>query len=349
MNFLCPDFFSESIYAFAEKYVIRRTLPSVRGARITLTQKDYDAIKRRLTLAEKESSAYMSGVIESIRSFYGINSSDCMDILESKEYTPFKNLDDMWNRIGDTVFKVERKDIVDVPPVVYQNYNVELTAEQKKLYLQLQNQHCTDRVVVDNGLKLYLRFQDICNGYEPVDGEEYFDNDGGRHNKVDLYPLKENPKLDMLEEVIDDIGSKQVVVWCSRSRLLYDACERMRKLGYTCGIYDGKVGKEAREKDYEDFSNGKIQIIFMNPASGGYGLDRLGKADYAIYLCSSYSVEERVQSENRIVRGLNAKGKTIIDITCSGTCENKVTEALKQGKELLSMGTTDTSLFLLDD
>ena len=40
------------------------------------------------------------------------------------------------------------------------------------------NTHCTDKVVVDNGLKLYLRFQDICNGYEPVDGEEYFDKEG---------------------------------------------------------------------------------------------------------------------------------------------------------------------------
>ena len=44
MNFLCPDFFPESIYAFAEHYVIRSQLPSVRGARITLPQKDYETI-----------------------------------------------------------------------------------------------------------------------------------------------------------------------------------------------------------------------------------------------------------------------------------------------------------------
>ena len=41
--------------------------------------------------------------------------------------------------------------------------------------------------------------------------------------------------------------------------------------------------------------------------------------------------------------------KYIIDITCEGTCENRVTEALKQGKQLLDTGTTDTSLFMLDE
>ena len=49
MNFLCPDFFPESMYAFAEHYEIRRALPSVRGARITITPKDYETIRKQLT------------------------------------------------------------------------------------------------------------------------------------------------------------------------------------------------------------------------------------------------------------------------------------------------------------
>lgn len=344
MNFLCPGFFSESMYAFAEHYEIRRALPSVRGARITITQKDYETIRKRL-VRYKDNPSALSGAMDSIHSFYGISKEDCIHILKNPEYSPHKNMEELWQRIGDTCMKVDRKTSTDLPPKVYKTYDITLTKEQMKLYLQLQNQYCTDNIVVDNGLKLYLRFQDVCNGYEPIDHGDTIDENGKIRHNVELKPLADNPKLDMLEEVIDDIGDKQVVVWCSRTKLLYDAEAHMKELGYTTAIYDGKIDKKLREEGYQSFSEGKTQLIFVNQASGAYGLDGLKEADYAVYLCNSYSVEQRAQSENRIYRGEITRSKYIIDLTCKGTCEDRVTEALKQGKELLDMGTTDVELF----
>ena len=344
MNFLCPGFFSESMYAFAEHYEIRRSLPSVRGARITITQKDYETIRKRL-VRYKDNPSALSGAMDSIHSFYGISKEDCIHILKNPEYSPHKNMEELWQRIGDTCLKVDRKTSTDLPPKVYKTYDITLTKEQMKLYLQLQNQYCTDNIVVDNGLKLYLRFQDVCNGYEPIDHGDTIDENGKVRHNIELKPLADNPKLDMLEEVIDDIGDKQVVVWCSRTKLLYDAEAHMRELGYTTAIYDGKIDKKLREEGYQSFSEGKTQLIFVNQASGAYGLDGLKEADYAVYLCNSYSVEQRAQSENRIYRGEITRSKYIIDIICKGTCEDRVTEALKQGKELLDMGTTDVELF----
>lgn len=348
MDFLKDNFFSESMYAFAERYVIRRNLPSARGARTTIPIKDYMNIRSRL-MRNKDDRVRLSGTMDSIYSFYGITREDCYHIMAHEEYTPFKNLEELWSRIGDKCLKVERSTVRDVPPKLYKTYNVELTQEQKKLYLQLQNQHCTDDIVVDNGLKLYLRFQDICNGYNPVEGDAYIGDDGKEHHHVILEPLQVNPKLDMLEEVVEEIGNEQIVVWCSRTKLLYDGVERMKNLGYTVGIYDGKIGAQQREEDYQNFSEGKIQILFVNQASGAYGLDGLKKANYAVYLCSSYSVEQRVQSEDRIYRGEITGNKYIIDITCKGTCEDRVVEALKIGQELLDTGTADASLFLLEE
>lgn len=344
MNFLCPGFFPESMYAFAEHYEIRRALPSVRGARITITQKDYETIRKRL-VRYKDNPSALSGAMDSIHSFYGISKEDCIHILKNPEYSPHKNMDELWQRIGDTCMKVDRKTSTDLPPKVYKTYDITLTKEQMKLYLQLQNQYCTDNIVVDNGLKLYLRFQDVCNGYEPIDHGDTIDENGKVRHNIELKPLADNPKLDMLEEVIDDIGDKQVVVWCSRTKLLYDAEAHMKELGYTTAIYDGKIDKKLREEGYQSFSEGKTQLIFVNQASGAYGLDGLKEADYAVYLCNSYSVEQRAQSENRIYRGEITRSKYIIDLTCKGTCEDRVTEALKQGKELLDMGTTDVELF----
>lgn len=345
MNFLKDGFFPEGMYAFAEHYVIRRALPSVRGARITITQKDYEAIYKRLSKC-KDNPNVLCGAMDSVHSFYGISREDCVHIMNHKEYTPFKNIDELWNRIGDNCVHPKKEDILDVPPKIYENYKLELTKEQRDLYLQLQNQHCTDHITVDNGLKLYLRFQDICNGYEPVETDE-LDKNG--NPKVELVPLKENPKLDWLEEYVESLGNEQCLVWCARSRLLHDACSRMRDKGYTCGIYDGKVGTENRERDYEDFYNGKIQILFLNQASGGYGLDKLRNANYGIYLCNDASVEKRQQSEDRLARGLYTDNKFIVDISMEHTIEQKVTDSLKLGVELVDSGITDASLFLLEE
>ena len=344
MNFLQRDFFPESMFAFAEHYTIRRALPSVRGARILITQKDYETIRKRL-MKYKNDPVALGGAMDGVYSFYGITREDCIHIMKNPEYTPFKNMDELWNRIGDNCMKVDRKTSTDLPPKIYKTYDIPLTKEQKQLYLQLQNQHCTDQIVVDNGLKLYLRFQDVCNGYEPIDHGDTIDDMGRVRHNIELKPLAENPKLDMLEEIVDDIGDKQIVIWCSRTKLLYDAEKRMREAGYTTAIYDGKVDKKLREEGYQSFSEGKTQLIFVNQASGAYGLDGLKEADYAIYICNSYSVEQRAQSENRIYRGVITRSKYIIDLTCKGTCEDRVTEALKQGQELLDMGTTDVELF----
>jgi len=345
MNFLKDGFFPEGMYAFAEHYVIRRALPSVRGARITITQKDYEAIYKRLSKCRNEPNV-LCGAMNSVHSFYGISREDCVHIMNHKEYTPFKNIDELWNRIGDNCVHPKKEDILDVPPKIYENYKLELTKEQRDLYLQLQNQHCTDHITVDNGLKLYLRFQDICNGYEPVETDE-LDKNG--NPKIELIPLKENPKLDWLEEYVESLGNEQCLVWCARSRLLHDACSRMRDKGYTCGIYDGKVGTENRERDYEDFYNGKIQILFLNQASGGYGLDKLRNANYGIYLCNDASVEKRQQSEDRCCRGVYKESKFMVDISMEGTIEQRVTDSLKLGVELVDSGITDASLFLLEE
>jgi hypothetical protein len=343
MNFLKKGFFPESMYAFAERYEVRRNLPTRRGARILLQEKDYKMIRNKLLKCHNQ--AMLDGCKRGIMSFYGIDSDSCDHILANPEYTPFKHLDELWQRIGDTCLKVGRKQIFDLPPRVVKTYNVELSKEQKKLYLELQKTNCTDNITVDNGLMLYLRFQDICNGYEPVETEESTE----LKQIVELIPLQENPKLDMLEEVIEEIGDNQIVVWCSRTKLLNDAEKRIREKGYTTGIYDGKIHKEIREKNYQDFAEGKIQVLFMNQASGAYGLDNLKNADYAVYLSNSYSVEHREQSEYRTDRGGNTRTKYIYDITCKGTCEDRVVKALQQGKELLSKGTTDSSLFRLEN
>lgn len=350
MNFLKQGFFAETIFAFAERYTIRVTLASARGAKTTISEKTYKTVQRRL-LKHKNNPEALEGAISGVRMYEGIDREDCLWILnhECKEgvpFKPFKNVDSLWERIGDNCMKIaddknER--------TTKKKYNIKLTPTQRKLYLELQNLHCTDNITVDNGLQLYIRFQDICNGYEPIEVGEEVTSEGKIHKIVELKPLKENPKLDVFEEVVSEIGDEQILVWCSRTQLLNDARARLDKKGYTTGVYDGKVNLADRERDYKLFAQNKIQILFMNQRSGAFGLDRLQKANYAYYLCSSYSVEERVQSEGRTNRGVVEHDKFVIDAVCKGTCEDRVVSALAVGEELMSTGSVDANLFKLDE
>lgn len=347
MNFLCPSFFQESMFAFAEHYTLRRSLKSVRGARVLLPKKDYDDIRKKL-LKFKANPDSLYGAMNGVKAWYGVSEEDCKFILEHEDYTPFKHLDNLWQRIGDCCMRVKASDVFDRPPKVYKTVNLELTKKQKELYLSLQNIHCTDKLTVTNGLELYLRFQDICNGYEP---EEVIDGEGTdeEERNVILHPMTENPKINALMEILEDLGNEQVVVWCSRTQLLYDAKDRADKEGFTTGVFDGKGSDAQRQKDYDGFSKGEVQVLFANQGSGAYGLDRLKEAKYAVYLCNDYSVEKRVQSEDRIYRGEVKENKYIIDLTFKGTCEDRVTEAIKQGKELVSTGNCDARTFELED
>lgn len=334
MNFLKKDFFQENIFQFAERYTIRQNLPNIRGARTLMNERSYGYLRRLIT-TKKDFSGYVQTM--------GITQDGVQYITDHADYTPFKHVDELWNRIGDAVMSVRREELFDMPPKTYRTFYVELTSEQKKLYKSLQNKHCTERIIVENPLTLYLRFQDVCNGYEPVDNgsEDYSD--------VELEPLKENPKLDALKEIAEEIGTAQCVIWCSRTRLLNDADAMLRDMGYTTGIYDGKVSKESRKKDYDRFVNKEIQFILINQASGAYGLDGLKDADYAVYLCNSYSVEQRQQSEDRIYRGYVTRNKYIIDISIRGTVEDRVTNALKRGEELINSQNRSADIFCYNE
>ena len=337
MSFLKDGFFPEAMHAFAERYVVRRSLRNVRGARTTLSEADWKSIRRRLA-ASSWHAGQLRAAADSVMSFYGLSADSVRHIIEHREYTPFKHLDELWSRIGRTCLRVRREDVFDTPPKVYRTVAVRLTDEQKKLYKELEAVHCTEDTVAENPLELFQRFQDVCNGYRPVDDED---------GSTELFPLESSPKLDALTEVVEDIGDAQVIVWCSRTRLLNDAAAALREAGHTVGVFDGKVRKEDRERDYGAFSRGDIQVLLMNQASGAYGLDGLRRADYAVYLSNSYSVEHRCQSEERISRGEVVTTKFITDIVCRGTCEDRVTSALRLGKELVGGGTAPSSLYRL--
>lgn len=366
VKFLQDDFFTEGMYEFSEKYEIKMNLPLKRKTvRALITPEVYRRVRNKLA-ACKNDVTKLAGAMDYAYRSYGISKDSCVAIIKSPDFTTRKNIDKLWKRLEGLIYRFTKDQVVDLPPKVYSEIKIQLSEEQKKLYLQLQNLHCTDNVVVgNNALTLYHRFQDICNGFEPVEEPEVEENkevttevteeeiteveeNKEVSKKIVLKKLKENPKLNALLEVIEQIGNEQAVIWCSRSSLLYEIFNTLQTKGYKVGVYDGKVNRNQRDEYYNGFKNKTVQFLIANQASASYGLDGLKDANYAIYVCNSYSSELRAQSEDRIYRGEIKNSKFIIDITMEGTCEQKVMHALKEGKELINSGAVDTTLFMYE-
>lgn len=352
VKFLQDDFFTEGMYEFSEKYEIKMNMHLKRKTvRALITPEVYRRVRNKL-VACKNDVTKLAGAMDYAYRTYGISKDSCVAIIKSQDFTTRKNIDKLWKRLEGLIYRFTKDQVVDLPPKVYSEIKIPLSEEQKKLYLQLQNLHCTDNVVVgNNALTLYHRFQDICNGFEPVEEPKEItevEEDKEVSKNIVLKKLKENPKLNALLEVIEQLGNEQAVIWCSRSSLLYEIFNTLQTKGYKVGVYDGKVNRKQRDEYYNGFKNKTVQFLIANQASASYGLDGLKNANYAVYVCNNYSPELRAQSEDRIYRGEIKNSKFIIDITIEGTCEQKVMHALKEGKQLINSGAVDTKLFMYE-
>ena len=102
------------------------------------------------------------------------------------------------------------------PPI---SRDVELTAEQKKLYNKLVEDGFSEEFYLGKAqaAELNIRLQDICIGYEPLKDED---------GNISYRAFKENPKLEALIDLLEEIDDQeQVVIWCSRKNAIKSIAE----------------------------------------------------------------------------------------------------------------------------
>lgn len=141
----------------------------------------------------------------------------------------------------------------------------------------------TSDCTVTNALTLYIRLQDVINGYNPIDGEEIIN--GKRTKVVRLEKLPSSAKIDETIQVLNeiDLDRFQVVVWACRSKLLKDLTEAIREKEISVVRYDGKMSDADREESLKEFEAGRARVIVINQHAGSFGLDCLKSS--VRYLC----------------------------------------------------------------
>lgn len=345
MNFVRKNFFGMTIYEFAERTTVRMRLPFGRGISALIDEKTWAYCYKTMHKASKKT---IQDVVTRLQKRFSLSVDSLRWIYSHEEYTPFKDLQkEVWDKISPYVSVLSKEDALPyLPSKIYKKIYVPLSSHTKKLYNQLLKLHFTDKTVCENSMALYHQLQDICNGYEPETTEE---------GEVLLYTYS-TEKLDVLKSLLEsiDVTKNQVVVWANRKQFLCDIHTFCSKIeGVKSALYDGDVSKEKRIEIENAFAKKEINVVCINQATGAYGLDCLKDASYAIYMCSDYSAEKRVQSEDRIDRFRSGDGnrqsKVIIDVVIEGTIEQRVLNALQRGKDLISSKKEKKEVFQLEN
>ena len=240
----------------------------------------------------------------------------------------YRNLDDLTRSIETFSSRITKDECLDLPDKIYQTYEVELTPEQKQAYeslkqtavLQLQQGLLTSTSVLTTINKL----QQICCGHVKLDDE----------TQVDI-PCN---RLDDLQTILETIGDDhKVIIWCAFQRdveLILQRINNWKKIPGKVVDYYGKTEARTREHNLEAFTKRpECQYFVGTAATGGKGIT-LTVASYVVYYSNNYSLEDRLQSEDRAHRIGQKRNVTYIDMVATGTVDEKVLVALKRKEDL---------------
>lgn len=229
--------------------------------------------------------------------------------------------------------RVDKKDCLDLPPLVKTCRYVELSDDQKKAYVQMKKDFIAfieqesgkpKAVVAQLAVTKALRLQQIVAGSVTAD-------DGS------LVTFEDTPRIKELESILEEITpNHKVIVWSifkADYRAIAKVCD---KLGVKYGMITGEQTASEKQVSIDNFQEDpECKVIIANQASGGTGLN-LTAASYMVYFSKSFSLAHDLQSEARNYRNGSQIHESItrIDLIAKDTIDELITEALNKKVEI---------------
>lgn len=249
---------------------------------------------------------------------------------EGKREIGVKNVEELMEKVTQYSHLVKTSDVVDLPEKTFEQRFVEPTAEQVKMVKELQKTMETSMAEGDDehvaevktAMTLLLRAQQIAGGFFPS-----LQEDGSTIS----IPLKKNPKMEELTEIIAEETGK-VVIWARfqpEIEAIRDALADVYGPESVVTFY-GKDDEDARTAARVGFqTNEEIRYFVGNPVVGSMGLE-LSAASTMIYYSMDYQYESRVQSLERATNIEKGVGVGIIDLTLDIKADRSIMEATNQ-------------------
>jgi len=237
----------------------------------------------------------------------------------------YRDLDDLHSRIASCSSRVRKEQCLDLPPKVFETRTCDLSPEARRVYNELRKDAVTrlkklqveSQLTATNVLTETLRLLQIAGGWVP--------DDAGK-----VHGLDPNAKLDMLGDVLEEVGEQPIVIWCSFRAECAAVAELLANAGRQVRVLTGDTSTAERASAVADFREGRADAFIAMVQAGGTGIDGLQeKCCLEIFYSKTYNLSHVLQATDRLHRVGQRKSVTVISLVAAGTVDEKVAQALE--------------------
>lgn len=206
---------------------------------------------------------------------------------------------------------------------------LEMNAKQAKAYEQMVDRMVAqldndDVVITTNPIAQLTRLMQFASAYAEINTEG------------DLRLTDPSNKVEALMDLLDEMGDEPLVVFAQSRQLIELAAKVLEKEKITHSLLVGGQSDVERQRNIDDFQQGRVRVILCTVAAGGVGVT-LTRARVLCFLQRSFSMIDNKQAEDRVHRIGSEIHDTveIIDFVSEGTVDERVIDVLRGKGEKL--------------
>jgi len=216
---------------------------------------------------------------------------------------------------------IKKEDCLDLPPKVFTVRKHVMSPELRRAYDQLIRDKLLPlveghAVMALNVLSEIMKLRQLTSGWA-------YDEQKQVHN---FSP----GKLNLLTEVVEELGANQAIIWV---QFRHDATKLKNELGARATVAIGGMNPTDLKFALDEFRAGRYQFLIAHPQCVGHGVT-LVNASYAIYYGLSYSLEEFLQSQDRIHRIGTPRKCTYISLLAEDSIDEVIYAALNRKEQM---------------
>lgn len=257
----------------------------------------------------------------------------------------YRNLDKLKTLITPHMFRVLKSECLDLPQKIYTQTWFHMTPRQQEAYDKMKQEA---RMILMDGteapvakLAALMKLSQILSGFiiEPI-----------TKRIIKVIGDELNPKLDLLKDRLDCAidGGEAVIVWARFREEIAQAKALCEANGWRSCEYHGGTKDDDRPRLVAEFERGEHDVFIGQQHAGGTGIT-LVRAQRVIYYSNSFSLEDRVQSEDRAHRIGQTRSVVYEDLLCPGTVDVAIARALRSKKEIAALISGDIEKLLEPD
>lgn len=243
---------------------------------------------------------------------------------EGKQVMGFKNLNNLNADLQQIMLRRTKNDVIDLPPKIYKNEYIELSAQEKKEYKEQKN-HISmiiTKIEDENGdikekevpniLGLLIRLREATSGVKSSVKSKI-------ERLVELYTEEYLPL------------KRKIIVFTNFTETVKDVVDSLAE--YNPLFVTGNVPLEERQQKVNLFqSSSEHNIIVGTIGAMGTGLT-LNKASAVIFIDKSYSYADNLQAEDRAHRIGTEHSVNVISLIAKNTIDENIESILAKKKE----------------